>query len=196
MLLDQAAERSKDLKAREQSLRKLDDRLKAIKAAQEAKDSRLQRSLHLILQAVETTDKACRDASICYRLISSLHFSELPMRHDQIPEAYQSSFSWITEDAPFRPWLERSSGGVLVERQSGQGQVNSHEILGRGFEGEGCSRNLHRDLPLVRENHFFCASGWPVQRSQEGLLRSLLSQIFRQSPGLMPSVFARNQLEQ
>jgi hypothetical protein len=42
---------------------------------------------------------------------------------------------------------------------------------------------------LVIASHFFWSSGKPMQKSQDGLLRTLLYQIFSQSSDLVPRVF-------
>jgi len=129
-------------------------------------------------------------------ILTTLDFAQRPARYDGIPDAHQKTFTWIfhtpaaSELAPpradFSHWL-RSGEGVFW-------------IAGRPGSGKSALMKFTADHALTREmlsewaapqsayigTHYFWSAGTDMQRSQEGLLRSLLFEIMRQVPSLVP----------
>ena len=154
----------------------------------------------LIQQA--TTDKGnlLQDS-----VLEALSFASMQERMEEVTEAHTKTFEWIFSgedpDLPqkvnFKPgsnfleWLKGRSGeGVYwINGKAGSGKstllrfVYDHKKTIEGLQSwAGASR-------LTMAGFFFWTSGSPEQRSQVGLLRSLLFQILQQHKTLIPLAF-------
>jgi hypothetical protein len=133
--------------------------------------------------------------------LKSLDFSARPRRHDDIPMAHKMTFQWILDpssehgqqdDANERllllNWLKHGKGIFWVSGKAGSGKstlmrfIADHERTRRYLE-EWAEPNK-----LAIATHFFWTAGTPKQKSQEGLLRALLYDIFRVYPEQMARV--------
>jgi hypothetical protein len=138
------------------------------------------------------------------RFMQSLQFEARPRRHKAISEAHAQTFRWLLGDetpqkkrtsripsekddrnkSAFAQWLELRNGIFWVSGKPGSGKstlmkfvagaARTHELVNRWAS------------PTIIVAHYFWNSGSSIQRSQEGLLRSLLYDIFRQCPDLIP----------
>ncbi|KAI1655760.1 hypothetical protein F4813DRAFT_152812 [Daldinia decipiens] len=126
------------------------------------------------------------------RVLRSLYFAGIMARQKKIAEAHARTFAWVFQKRPpeFVNWLEDSSGIFWIRGKPGSGKstlmkfISSHD-----------STRLHlqpwaRGQELAAASFFFWNSGSPLQKSQEGLFRSLLFGILRKYPHLVPRVSA------
>ena len=129
--------------------------------------------------------------------LSSLYFETLATRYGRISVAHHRTFDWLLnedqDDAPFNPrfteWLEQKQGVYWIAGKAGSGKSTLMKFLGdnnplvlQALEKWSSSRRL------VTATHYFWNAGTPEQKSQEGLLRSLLYDVLRQCPDLMPLI--------
>lgn len=117
-LVDQTAKQSADLGAlRSIVLSRLDQQQEAAITVREQTDQRVKQILDAATETLQNTRNMCHEASVYQRLIASLQYPEIRIRHSQIPKPYKDTFSWIIDSAPFRPWLERSgaSSGSMAK---------------------------------------------------------------------------------
>lgn len=146
-------------------------------------------------------DGSCRMARE-QALLDSLNFEQRPARHDAIPEAHRKTFAWIfrkqtSADADadadatphhFRDWLRNGSGLFWISGKPGAGK----STLMKYISGHGQTRVLlagwSDSKKSIIGSHYFWSAGTPIQQSQEGLLRSLLFDVFGQAPSLMPTI--------
>lgn len=126
-------------------------------------------------------------------ITGSLDYEERPARHDNIVEAHKTTFGWclneVTHDsekfASLRRWLPGPNGLFWVSGKPGSGKstfmkfIAGHETTRKYLQQWTGSREL------LITSHYFTIYGTPVQRSLEGLLRSLLHGIFRGQPNLI-----------
>lgn len=139
------------------------------------------------------------------RFMKSLQFEALPRRHEAIPEAHERTLRWLlhgktTKDKTphipakeddgdqmnFSQWLESGNEIFWVSGKPGSGKstlmkyvadaVRTYQLVSRWAS------------PTIIVAHYFWSSGSLMQKSQEGLLRSLLYCIFQQCPELIPIV--------
>jgi hypothetical protein len=122
------------------------------------------------------------DSVKCQEIISSLHFKEMPMRHIQISETYADTFAWILQKHPFRMWLEGSGDTFWINGKPGSGKSTMMKMLSGSKRTHELLKSWSRNKKLVVLNFFFWSSGYPMQRSQLGLLQSLCHQILRRFP--------------
>lgn len=135
--------------------------------------------------------------------MDSLQFEALSRRHEAIPEAHKQTFRWLlhgrvtgdkTSHIPareddqidFSEWLESGNGVFWVSGKPGSGKSTLMKfVAGSAKTYQLVSRWAS---PTIIIAHYFWSSGSSMQKSQEGLLRSLLYSIFQQCPELIPSL--------
>lgn len=126
-------------------------------------------------------------------ILRSLGYAQMSARQSHIPEAHQKTFEWAFEspEIHFLDWLESTTGGDMfwISGKAGSGKSTLMKFL---YEHQRTKSALKAsagpDKQLVIARHFFWSAGSETQKSQEGLLRSLLHDIFRQCPSLIPLV--------
>jgi len=130
-------------------------------------------------------------------VLASLNFDQKPFRHDDIRTAHATTFEWVLSEAPladdapqhrFVDWLKAGDGIYWISGKPGSGKstlmkfITSHRSTIRYLSGWAGSRQL------VLAKHFFWNAGSELQRSCEGLLRTLLHDVLSQMTDLIPSV--------
>lgn len=126
------------------------------------------------------------------QIIDSLRFPEIYHRRDLVPVAHQHTFDWIFLDtsSPFLTWLETGDGIFWITGKAGSGKstlmkyLSSHDKTRDFIRARSNARSDSRHALLL--DFYFWYSGTPMQKSAEGLLRSLLYHILRFSPDAVP----------
>jgi hypothetical protein len=123
-------------------------------------------------------------SSIDQNILDSLRFESMSARCEAIPEAYAKTFEWIFKEPaaqnPVRPWSSFNKwllNGSGVYWLSGKAASGKSTLMRYIYE----SKETHRLLALSAHPaqistciFYFWSSGTLEQRSQSGLLRSLL----------------------
>ncbi|KAK0612233.1 hypothetical protein B0T14DRAFT_572049 [Immersiella caudata] len=189
-----------------ESATKSDKRLAALeKAADDLKtlassfsiDSALAEQL---FQLQKLPDDAVREIA-AQRLLSTLRFPDMHGRFDQVLGAHESTFRWILEQEPsvggtdslsgssFVDWLASNDPEVFhIAGKLGSGKSTLMKFL---FESDRLKERLSPwadGKHLVLVNFFFWRAGSELQKSLDGLQRSLLYDLLKQRPDLIPSV--------
>ncbi|KAK3303689.1 uncharacterized protein B0T15DRAFT_576983 [Chaetomium strumarium] len=112
------------------------------------------------------------------QIINSLAFHSIKDREKSIPQAYRDTFEWA-----FEP--QSGSDGALACLDLGSQVFTTHQSL---VEHLSVWAGSHQ---LLTASFYFWNAGNDLQKSHEGLLRTLLIQCLRQMPDLMPRVFER-----
>ncbi|KAL1870896.1 hypothetical protein Daus18300_004985 [Diaporthe australafricana] len=123
-------------------------------------------------------------------ILKSLSFSQLVDRESVIPTAHQQTFEWMlaeVTDQNFVEWLRHESCTFWVSGKAGSGKSTLMKFLTEHSRTQQILAEW-ADGDLVIAKHFFWRPGTPLQKSQEGLLRSLLLQILTKKPDLIPHV--------
>jgi hypothetical protein len=129
-------------------------------------------------------------------IIQELSFKEMKQRQLDIKEAHYHTFKWVFTPSSSHPspthfteWLEHGDGTFWISGKPGSGKstlmkyIVSHPRTGRlisRWAGEST---------LVAASFYFWSGGTPMQKSIDGLLRSLVCQVLRQCPSLIPNAF-------
>lgn len=160
----------------------------------------------IIELSVRMTDAAARLESLSkegkvidfeYSLWKSLDFDKRQMRFDRVDPAYVETFEWIFRetiphlDRPlnFVQWLSSECGIYWVTGKPGSGKSTLMKFI---WSHERTQQELLRwagDKFLFTGQFFFWYSGSLLQKSQEGLLRSLLYEVLRQCPRLIRKIW-------
>ena len=119
------------------------------------------------------------------QVLKSLWYAEIHTREESIADAHKTTFEWIFDDSGkgvrpwhnFVQWLESGSGIYWIQGKAGSGKSTLVSLL---FQDERTKSSLQKwsgshDLSVPR--FFFWSGGTTMQKSTEGLLRSLIWQI-------------------
>lgn len=113
-------------------------------------------------------------------------------RHEDINEAHKKTFEWLYTDPRlgFVEWLERENGIFWTSGVAGSGKSTLIKfLLNDPRTREHLEAGDSRGTWTVAS--FFCHDrGTPLQKSQTGLLRSLLHQVLEKNRWAIPSVCA------
>lgn len=125
----------------------------------------------------------------------------MDVRYENVEESYPTTFNWIfrptmktTQYAEgrrwddFGTWLQHGKGLYWVNGKAGSGKSTLMKYI---VEHKQTSRFLTQwagNTTLCTGIFFFWNSGTKEQRSQRGLLRSLLYEIWCKHPELIPTV--------
>ncbi|KAI0457925.1 hypothetical protein F5B21DRAFT_462220 [Xylaria acuta] len=124
-------------------------------------------------------------------LLEKLKYSELDTREERIAEAYTKTFDWIYSSpseevgdgcswSDFKHWLEHGKDIYWITGKAGSGKSTLMKMLSQDSRTLEFLRHWSGSQPLVTAKFYFWASGTEMQKSHEGLLRSLLYQALAQ----------------
>lgn len=130
-------------------------------------------------------------------ILAGLDFEQRSHRHEAIPAAYQDTFQWILKPplagepsthAGFRSWLETGDGLFWISGKPGSGKSTLVKFIQSSQLTTQCLSNWAGAKRVVTTGFYFWSAGSAIQKTREGLLRSLLYGILRQAPELIPQV--------
>ena len=132
---------------------------------------------------------------LAYGILLSLVFPEMSHRELEIADAHKNTFSWLLRDMPspdsdeggsvhpsrpwnsFIEWLRKGTGTYWVSGKAGSGKSTLVRYMIQNPQTLlQLSLWSSQDKPIL-STFYFWNSGTPLQRSQEGLLRSLLHRV-------------------
>ncbi|KAK5626750.1 hypothetical protein RRF57_002465 [Xylaria bambusicola] len=136
--------------------------------------------------------KANQDQAKIRRVIKSLHFPRITERKSIIPVAHQNTFEWVFSPGhlvSFASWLQcpvHVNQPYWISGKAGSGKSTLMKYLASHEKTESMLQAWAQGHRLMITSHFFWSSGTAMQKSQEGLFRTLLANIFLQAPELVP----------
>ena len=130
------------------------------------------------------------------RLLEQLHFAHLHTRRDNIAKAHRKTFEWILEPpenlehtrVKFVEWLRCGDGTFWIQGKAGSGKSTLMKFITQHPPTTQYLREWAGPNKLVVASHYFWAAGTELQKSQEGLLRSLLFELLRACPELIAPI--------
>lgn len=152
---------------------------------------------HAVIHSAITdqTNERCK-RQVELSLLESLRFETMTHRHDTIPDAHQRTFEWIFREqsngevwSNFCEWLESGSGIYWINGKAGSGKSTLMRFIAEDSRTRTHLENWAEGSKLELPSFYFWNSGVLEQRSQAGLLRTMLYQILSQYTELMPIVF-------
>ena len=137
------------------------------------------------------------------RILKAIGFERMGDRFDQISEAHAKTFDWILErsNAPpaeetqpldqisFAEWLASGNGIFHISGKLGSGKSTLMKFLCSDDRTTGYLRIWAGNRRLVFAKFFFWRPGTKLQKSLEGLYRSILFSIAKECPELISTVF-------
>lgn len=130
------------------------------------------------------------------RILKSLCFESMKSRHSNVKDAHQSTLEWLfhSQSLTFKEWLEKGNDIFWVGGKAGSGKSTLMKYICDNERTLKALRTWSHPCNLVHASYFFWNAGDVLQKSQEGLLRSLLYQILRQCPTMISFVCGQRQV--
>ncbi|CZR67110.1 uncharacterized protein PAC_17009 [Phialocephala subalpina] len=130
-------------------------------------------------------------------IIDSLRFPEIVDRFEGVVEAHKGTFQWLYEREglmnshwdSFTTWLETGDGLYWINGKAGSGKSTLMKFISNSERTRGHLAKWRPGSNLCVAEFYFWNLGSRLQKSQIGLLRSLLCQILQKIPALIPLVF-------
>ena len=124
------------------------------------------------------------------RILESLYFSEVHARQEEIIDAHKETFQWVFEQAESRPrpwdsfaeWLESGSRTYWISGKAGSGKSTLMNYICQHPRTQQCLKSWSAGRAIVTPKFFFWSPGTSMQKSSQGLLRSLVYQILSENP--------------
>ncbi|KAK8880326.1 nacht nucleoside triphosphatase [Apiospora arundinis] len=141
---------------------------------------------------------ATRDVAYQQQILKGLAFETFHFRHHDILEAHEETFHWaLREDGKRAETQERlgrwltsgtAAGTFWVSGKPGSGKSTFMKYVVHSDETRNKLARWAQSHRLIIASHYLWYRGSPMQRSHQGLLRTLLFDIFRQHPHLISLV--------
>ncbi|KAK6515877.1 hypothetical protein TWF281_004468 [Arthrobotrys megalospora] len=126
-------------------------------------------------------------------ILSRLRFWSITHRQNNITSAHERTFEWAFDEGSsldFTSWLSRGGNLYWISGKPGSGKSTLMKYLCRHQRTREYLSKWADGAALVTASFFFwAATNDPLMKSQQGLLRSLMYQVLREIPDLIPQVF-------
>jgi hypothetical protein len=155
----------------------------------------LVRELHRWIMEQETVQ-------LNLQCLHALYFSQLKRRQDDVKHAHEQTFQWIFEkrsgeartphDAKFRDWLRLSDPDKNLFWVAGKARAGKSTLMKCIAQHDRLDERLRgwtRSHSLNIFGYYFWRHGSEIQRSIEGMVRSLLYQVLIVHPELIRHAF-------
>ncbi|KAH7202546.1 prion-inhibition and propagation-domain-containing protein [Fusarium oxysporum] len=157
--------------------------------------------LDLVIQATANTRPsiskaatAAKSALIQSCIFRSLWFRSYDDRRINIKDPHYQTLQWALDPPSdyiqwddLNTWLQSASGLYWVSGKAGSGKSTLMKYLDQHDQTHALIRTWANDSELIFASFFFYALGRSEQKSQSGLLRSLLYQILERDPSATES---------
>ncbi|KAK4609394.1 hypothetical protein CLAFUR4_14429 [Fulvia fulva] len=123
-------------------------------------------------------------------ILDHLHFPDMQLRDDTISAAYPNTYRWALEDdsMKLKPWLQNEEGIFWITGKPGAGKSTLMRYIISARNTPVLLQQWAGSSELVLASFYFWYLGSAMQKSIEGLLRSILYQLIK----AMPPVAGRN----
>ncbi len=142
--------------------------------------------------------EASRDQKILC-ILNSLDFETRQSRQSDISETEHRTFEWIFDNnhgssnqrVGFREWLQYGNDIYWISGKAGSGKSVLMNYIANEPRTQELLQSWAGETRLIIAKYFFWNAGAPMQKSQQGLLQSLLREIYGQCPELVPMLCPR-----
>ncbi|KAH7183607.1 uncharacterized protein B0J16DRAFT_307950 [Fusarium flagelliforme] len=135
-------------------------------------------------------EQECKDRRHTGRVLSRLDFPEIRRRWNKIHATEKSTNTWIfdRQRTNFPDWLESRNDIFWITGKAGSGKstlmkfISDHSYTREALEHWANGDTLHVT------SYYFWNQGSPLQKSLRGLLRTILFNILKTTPSIVPKV--------
>ncbi|KAH7130987.1 hypothetical protein EDB81DRAFT_950406 [Dactylonectria macrodidyma] len=141
--------------------------------------------------------------SIRKALLKSLNFDTMEVRSEGIPERFEKTCEWVFKDTPiqqdgrslwssFPAWLEgHCDKPYWITGKPGSGKSTTMKYILQSEELKTHLNYWTKGIPLVIGSFYAWNSGSDLQKSREGLMRTILHQVLADNLDWIPLVAPR-----
>ncbi|RYP29592.1 hypothetical protein DL767_006644 [Monosporascus sp. MG133] len=122
-------------------------------------------------------EEIVRISSAVEEMHSSLFSQELDFRVSNIEDPFQNTFRWVFDLPVFSKWLQEGSGLFWIHGKPGSGKSTLMKLIFQSPQTWQLLHNWQGDSLEIAAGFFFHYRGSTIQKSFEGVLRSLVVQI-------------------
>ena len=135
------------------------------------------------------------------KIIDSLCFPTISERQQRIVEAHPNTYDWLFFDyvtngrvrneqaqASVLDWLRNHNGIYWVSGKAGSGKSTLMKYLFNHGKTLQALRQWSGEKQLITAHFFFWNAGTEMQKSQQGLLQTLIYHVLRQCPSLIREI--------
>jgi ATPase subunit of ABC transporter with duplicated ATPase domains len=156
-----------------------------------------QQDLEPQLEEVRQKEQILR-RSVGKEILQELHFETQTERYEAVHDAHAKTFGWIFQKKSeetlydcFVTWLESGEDLYWINGKAGSGKSTLMRYICDNPRTKEHLLAWSGDDKLVTADFYFWNIGNRLQKSQLGLLRSLLYQVLEHVPDLIPILFPR-----
>ncbi|KAH8808676.1 hypothetical protein F5884DRAFT_379423 [Xylogone sp. PMI_703] len=129
-------------------------------------------------------------------LLNTLDYEYRPTRHDAISQAHRRTFDWVfkiprgnnSSHANLMYWLQKLDKIFWVSGRPGSGKSTLMKYMADDPRTQNAISKWASPQKGVIASHYFWSAGTEIQKSQKGLLMSLLYGVLQEDPSLIPTV--------
>lgn len=153
----------------------------------------LSRVAHIEQAEVQHTPQEMTQARAS--VLDNLRFRQMKLREHEVSNAHHSTFKWIFDNEhseswdDFAHWLRNGTGCYWINGKAASGKSTLMKYIVGNSRTATALRQWAGDSYLLTLSFFFWHSGTFLQRSQEGLYRSILFEVLSKHDSQIPDVF-------
>ncbi|KAH8663414.1 hypothetical protein BGZ60DRAFT_67197 [Tricladium varicosporioides] len=178
---------------RSESQKNRQDIINAIKAHKWQEDN----PQHIAQFSVKITNMVEQErvTALRERFLHRLSFIRMSDRQEEIAHAHKATFDWIYDTSAdqawdnYVDWLRNGKGIYWITGKAGSGKSTLMKYLYNSPKSRQPLKQWAGKLPLITASYYFWNSGTSMQKSQTGLLQSLLYESLVQYEELIPEIF-------
>jgi hypothetical protein len=124
------------------------------------------------------------------KVINSLFFKEIRRRWDKITTADDRTNDWLFDrtGTSFLKWLESGNGIYWITGKAGSGKSTLMKFASQHSATVDALKTWAQPAEPYYSSFYFWNQGYDMQKSQKGLLQSLVYQILRKFPDIIADV--------
>ena len=137
-----------------------------------------------LVGSLSSNARAGSQISVSLRLLKTLRFNSMTFRYSKVAGAHNNTFEWMFHNT-FRHWLTSEHPIFWISGKPGSGKSTLIKFLIDHPDIPSYLTHQASGAKMIMASYFFWINGTEMQKSQEGLLRSLLYDLLRQAPHLI-----------
>lgn len=174
----------------------IDKRFDQLHSELDSRDQMILSSLRSFQTKFIQEDSRLRFSQVVLCFLDCLRFDQIEMRHSSIAREHAQTCSWVLKDpsptqawSSFSQWLATGAGIYWVGGKAGSGKSTLMKFIWNHPRTTQLLTYWAGKARLLCASFFFWNSGEGIQSSQEGLFRTLMYQLCRHHPELLPKAF-------